>query len=794
MTLHYSDTMKKFAAFITVLLGLCSFEMHSQTIAVESFTLSQTDMTANLEGTSVRDQNGEVCALIKIETTQKGFTFDVGVLGVVRVVEHPAEIWVYVPFGIRKITIQHPQLGMLRDYQIPCSIERGRTYVMKITAGSVRTIVEHAVTHQFLYMELDPADAMLEIGGKIKATNDGVYQELVQFGRYDYRAHRMNYHDAVGTVTVSDPDNTTRVKVKLKPAFGHLSVLAGSQSDITGAAVYIDDKPAGEIPIRNMQLSSGTHQIRVIKPMYEIYNGTFTIVDEENKTITPALVADFAEVTVKTNQGAVIYINGEEKGKGSWKGRLSTGSYVFEGRQQGHITSRMPYDITRADQYKVITIPDPTPIYGSLVISSTPSNARITIDDKYIGETPRFIGRQVIGEYSVKVELSGYASQTKKVTVSEGNQSALSFELEKSTSANNTTYSSTASSGVTSSAGTPGSGTANCYIITKPGSYRFATVKGNSNISVGNVASAAVLWETFNSVYAPAVGDLISSVSYSNGYITFSTPSAYKEGNALIAAKDAYGNILWSWHIWFTDMPKGQVYYNNAGTMMDRNLGAISASPGDYQSLGLLYQWGRKDPFLGSATIDNYGTEPKSTTTWPAGVESSRSTGTIEYATSHPTTFIKLNDKNEDWYYTGGSTTDRTRWTTSDKPKSIYDPCPAGWRVPDGGKNGVWHKAVGTDQSSYKRSPSGQGTNMGGFFGSDSSIWYPFAGYRDKKYTTLFRAAGYYWSATNDASTSSDYINDAYVLINNDYEGGKVYTKYNSKERAEGCSVRCIKE
>lgn len=338
-------------------------------------------------------------------------------------------------------------------------------------------------------------------------------------------------------------------------------------------------------------------------------------------------------------------------------------------------------------------------------------------------------------------------------------------------------------------------GTANCYLVQSAGNYKFKSVIGNTDATVGNVKSVEVLWESFGTDEIPNVGDLISAVSYKDGYIRFSTPENFRDGNAVIAAKNSKGTVIWSWHIWCAaEGWKEQVYYNNAGTMMDRNLGAISASPGDYQSLGLLYQWGRKDPFLGSATIDNYGTEPKSTTTWPAGVESSRSTGTIEYATSHPTTFIKLNDKNEDWYYTGGSTTDRTRWTTSDKPKSIYDPCPAGWRVPDGGKNGVWHKAVGTDQSSYKRSPSGQGTNMGGFFGSDSSIWYPFAGYRDKKYTTLFRAAGYYWSATNDASTSSDYINDAYVLINNDYEGGKVYTKYNSKERAEGCSVRCIKE
>ena len=163
----------------------------------------------------------------------------------------------------------------------------------------------------------------------------------------------------------------------------------------------------------------------------------------------------------------------------------------------------------------------------------------------------------------------------------------------------------------------------------------------------------------------------------------------FKEGNAVIAAKDADGNILWSWHIWLTDQPQAQVYNNDAGTMMDRNLGATSATPSDVGALGLLYQWGRKDPFLGSSSISS-NTIAKSTITWPSAVSSDSSNGTIEYATAHPTTFITYNWSNYDWYYTGSSSTDDTRWTTSSSDKSIYDPCPAGWRVPD---KGIWSKA-----------------------------------------------------------------------------------------------------
>jgi len=422
--------MKKIYTILISIIFFSVFCASAQEMSVQSFVLAETDLTANTPGTMKHDQNGEVAALIKVETTQKGFTFDVGMLGVIDVVEHPAEIWVYVPFGIRKMTIQHPQLGMLRDYQFPCAIEKGRTYIMKLTAGNVRTIVEHAVTRQFLYIELDPSDAILEINGKIKATDNGVYQELMQFGKYTYKAYSQNYHDLVGMVEISDPVNTHSLTLKLKAAFGHLSVLPTAQQDLSGAAVYVDDKYIGQVPIRDLQLSSGSHSIRIIKEMYEAYNETFTIKDEEKKILTPKLVSDFAEVTLVTGNDADIYINGERKGKHTWTGRLASGSYLLESRQTGHVSFQMPYDFSRKDHGQTIRIQDPTPVYGSLVISSTPAKARITIDGEYVGETPKFIPNQLIGQHTIVAEKEGYEKQTKKIEVTEGAEASLSFTLE----------------------------------------------------------------------------------------------------------------------------------------------------------------------------------------------------------------------------------------------------------------------------------------------------------------------------------------------------------------------------
>ena len=327
---------------------------------------------------------------------------------------------------------------------------------------------------------------------------------------------------------------------------------------------------------------------------------------------------------------------------------------------------------------------------------------------------------------------------------------------------------------------------ANCHVVSSVGAYKFKTVKGESEESVGAVKTACVLWESFGTAERPREGDLIKSVDYEDGWIYFETADPFREGNAVIAAKDANGTILWSWHIWLTDRPQGQVYYNNAGIMMDRNLGATSATPGNVGALGLLYQWGRKDPFLGSSSISE-NVEALSTITWPSPVESTSGTGTIAYATANPTTFIRRNSSNYDWYYTGSSSTDNTRWTTSDKSKSIYDPCPAGWRVPDGGSNGVWSKAKGSSSYfDYSYDSTNEGVNFSYEFGSASTIWYPASGYRNKYDGSLIDVGSRnaYWSASPRSG-------DAYALDFSDYGHVDLSDEY---DRAFGFSVRCLQE
>ena len=197
---------------------------------------------------------------------------------------------------------------------------------------------------------------------------------------------------------------------------------------------------------------------------------------------------------------------------------------------------------------------------------------------------------------------------------------------------------------------------ANCYMISKGGVYSFKPSMGKVDEWLfEDIAYAEVLWESYGTDEVIAGGDLISHVSYENGRIIFVTAETFREGNAVIAAKDADGNMLWCWHIWMTDQPKTVKVLEHWGdiwlTVMDRNVGATGANLSDNNIFGLYYYCRSNHPFIGPASLQN----------------SNLAKGTVEWAEFYKENPSYGSDAAE--YYSSRS----------------VDPCPAGWRVMDEG-------------------------------------------------------------------------------------------------------------
>ena len=503
-------------------------------------------------------------------------------------------------------------------------------------------------------------------------------------------------------------------------------------------------------------------------------------------------------------------------------------------------------------------------------LSATPVNAYMTITPGHAGKT-----------FSVYAKVNGIETKlgSKKVPVTGipvGVKAALSFEVGEI---------STGHEYVDLSAG----GTANCYLVTAPGFYKFkADVKGNAVVPsqlesvAGETAiapkSALVLWyntlQTSNN-WVDESPVYVSSVSLdSDGYIKFYTPDVFVPGNVVIAAFAEEGvtydsittdenkcinnaTLLWSWNIWAAEGydPEATAVISGGKTFMDRNLGApISGvgSKGDYEpayAVGNYYQWGRKDPFPSIADYCNYwpcqyanqligtptytpivalrvhgqsaaknvnnqvwGYKTKEDgsfdmdSSWHTiernsiGAPSSSNSVFSGYAVEHPYVYILNPTFQDGGYYPWMTTNDqsyRAFWGGADSHKTLFDPCPAGWRV-----------CNKTEAESFIQTVSSTATLASNLVGYDFDGHYlPMTGTRGNKNirTTNVRSCGYetksyMWTSEILTNHNYGYAHTAAMIAPANYADAgkpnalKVTIEGQDRYLTQACPVRCVKE
>lgn len=266
-----------FLLFITVSSILYSYAQ----IGVESFRLLETDLTAITNDTQETDQNGEVAALIKVVTTQKDFTFDGGMLGIVRTIVKPGEYWVYVPRKLQKITISHPDLGILRDYFFPIPIDGGRTYELKLVTSRVKTVIEEDAGGGFLALKVAPASANVYVDDQARPLNaEGMLAMFLLYGEHTYRVEASGYKAENGKVNITS-DETQTITIALSSIMAHLT-LSVSMMD---AEIWVNNEQKG-IGKWSGTLAPGSYVAESRKEGHRPRRATLTLSEKEEKTIT----------------------------------------------------------------------------------------------------------------------------------------------------------------------------------------------------------------------------------------------------------------------------------------------------------------------------------------------------------------------------------------------------------------------------------------------------------------------------------------------------------------------------
>lgn len=316
-------------------------------------------------------------------------------------------------------------------------------------------------------------------------------------------------------------------------------------------------------------------------------------------------------------------------------------------------------------------------------------------------------------------------------------------------------------------------GAANCHVV-KPGdTLTIKAVKGNSTTAL-EFDNATLVWQD-------AIG-LVSSVSGngSEGVVVVRLADG-KEGNAVVAARDG-DRIVWSWHVWVTDYdPEADIFeWTDANGItykyMDRNLGALSAEKYSKESLGLMYQWGRKDPFPGGDDVESQiqkriydinGNQIYMKIEERPTYNDNTSTN-LQLAIEHPDVFYGAPSSSwpvVDWLTDKAALQNNDLWGGKTNAKTVYDPCPEGWRIPAAGNGWGFrteYKKKGSlnDDGEYDESyPWFQDYDKCIGFRyktkAGKEYWFPLVGKLDPNNGTLqsVGGSGYYNTCTDNSNT-----------------------------------------
>ena len=249
-------------------------------IQVTSFQRMETDITARITAPQ-RDQNGEICALIRIVTTEKDFMFEPDALGIVARENKPGEIWLYVPRGARRISIMHEKYGVLRNYFYPDLIEKATVYEMELSAGDEAKEMAVDTNMQLVVMRPVPAIADIYVDDEKMPTEKGLFTATMKKGTHTYRVEAPMYAPEAGIIDLGSEQKI--MSVALKPRFGYLEVFSLPEQD---AKVYIDNELAGETPYKSDRMPLKDYQVRVEKEFFFPMDSTIVITAGETSSLT----------------------------------------------------------------------------------------------------------------------------------------------------------------------------------------------------------------------------------------------------------------------------------------------------------------------------------------------------------------------------------------------------------------------------------------------------------------------------------------------------------------------------
>ncbi|MBE0650043.1 MAG: PEGA domain-containing protein [Bacteroidales bacterium] len=371
-----------------------------------------------------KDNNDETCGLIQVRTSilNLGVIAPTGVVGSVDFKD--GYYWVYLSPGTRRISFYKE--GFLRlNYDLPTPVKSGETYLLNLR---YETTGNSSGTNQmgFVVIHSQPEGADVYINDSATGMQTP-FQNSYLSGYYRFTLKKSLYIDSTGSFEIHS-GKTAQVNIALAPNYGSFTI---STTPEIKARVAIDGDDKGTTPLTVQRLSPGKHSLQLNKEMYLPWQGSFTILRGKNTQRTITLKANFSTVTVNAREGDTIYIDNQEVGTESYSGRFLRGPHFIKVGHQHYYSQSKQLEVTPGQN--LIETFKLQPKTGTLSVMTDPIGADIFVDDKPMGQSPKFIDSLKVGKYTVKLEKQGYPTDEKQVEITENQTTTIKETLVSDT-------------------------------------------------------------------------------------------------------------------------------------------------------------------------------------------------------------------------------------------------------------------------------------------------------------------------------------------------------------------------
>lgn len=186
-------------------------------------------------------------------------------------------------------------------------------------------------------------------------------------------------------------------------------------------------------------LPYGSHTYKVEAGGYISKSGSFTISSSDMTPINVSLVSAMATVSVTCPTPAVsLYVDKKSVGMAPWTGSLKEGMHLIEAKKDGYRSQQRTINLSQQQRLDV-AFAELAAIQGNLSVNYKPFGADVFIDGKKVGQSPRVFNGILVGSHKVEIKKDGYGTDSKTVSILEGQTASLSGVLATHTSSSGNT-------------------------------------------------------------------------------------------------------------------------------------------------------------------------------------------------------------------------------------------------------------------------------------------------------------------------------------------------------------------